>query len=89
MRLRRGPTLLERQRVEEPKMWAGNPHNFAAPELKVNCIEAKIEEQRLQKIMFAANNAKVTADFDKAYPEFQKLLEWFTPSAIFNKCSNH
>ena len=35
--------------------------------------------------MIAAHNAKITKDFNQAYPEFQQILEKYTPSAIFKK----
>ena len=35
--------------------------------------------------MIAAHNAKITKDFNQAYPEFQQILEKYTPSAIFRK----
>ena len=65
-------------------MWAsGNPHSDFAPELKANQIEEKIEEHRIQQIQIKAQNAKITGDFPEAFPEYQRILEMYTPSQIF------
>ena len=62
---------------------SGNPHSMRAPELEVNCLANKMEEIRIQKIQNKAQNAKITDDFKDGYPDYQAILEKYTPSMIF------
>jgi len=37
----------------------------------------------VQRIQTKAQNARITQEFSKGYPEYQKILELYTPSMIF------
>ena len=56
---------------------------MGAPELEDNGMEAQLKAQRVHNIQLKAQRALITEKFDVGYPEYQHILEQYTPSMIF------